>query len=77
MTRRRFSEVFKRIIASEQKYVCHGMICNGRKLLPRTWQLDHIVPLFRKGTNDRINLQILCPGCHALKTQTEQMSSRN
>ena len=71
--RKVLTEVQKRIIASEQKYMCAGEICKHVQLLPRTWELDHIIPLFLDGTNEFDNLQILCPNCHALKTQKELM----
>lgn len=35
------------------------------------WQIDHVVPLSRGGTNARSNLQLLCAGCHASKTARE------
>ena len=75
MVRRRqiFTEVQKRIIACAQNYRCVGEICKSVLLLPRTWELDHIVPLSQDGTNDSDNLQIICPNCHALKTQKELM----
>ena len=31
-------------------------------------EIDHIIPLELGGTNDQINLQALCPGCHIFKT---------
>ena len=86
--RRFFSEVQKRVIASRQSYKCFGAVCKGNRLLPATWELDHIKPLFAGGTNffnfdpsQRIddqqetvnNLQVLCAGCHALKTQHEKV----
>jgi 5-methylcytosine-specific restriction protein A len=34
-------------------------------------ELDHIVPLFKGGTNDEDNLQGLCKKCHAEKTKRD------
>lgn len=45
------------------------------QLLPETWELDHVVPLFAGGSNDLGNLEVLCPNCHRLKTQEERMST--
>lgn len=76
MKRKLLSEVSKRIIAAGQKYMCVGSVCAGRILLPQTWELDHIHPLHLGGTNNVDNLQVLCPNCHALKTQKEAMSRK-
>ena len=57
----------KQRLAAEQKYCCREC----EQLLPSTWQVDHRVPLHLGGTNDWLNLQILCPLCHANKSQLE------
>jgi hypothetical protein len=49
--RKIFSEVQKRIIACRQKYLCFGQRCQGKILLPETWELDHHIPLYAGGTN--------------------------
>lgn len=49
--RKIFSEVQKRVIASRQGYRCWGEVCKGQFLLPETWELDHIQPLYAGGTN--------------------------
>jgi 5-methylcytosine-specific restriction endonuclease McrA len=86
--RKIFSEGQKRDIACEQKYTCMGEQCKGLKLLPKTWELDHIEPLFeiiekfpnvsleelKNYANRRENLVILCSGCHALKSRTEKIN---
>ena len=79
--RKVFSEVQKRIVAADQKYMCTGPICDGEVLLTSLWELDHIKPLFQGGTNyynfdnkhdiDN-NLQVICPMCHSKKTQRER-----
>ena len=92
--RKLFSEVQKRIIACRQGYMCLGDLCRGKRMLPETWELDHIKPLFQGGSNfydfyhkgktgqvpelketsgGPDNLQILCPTCHADKTQKERI----
>lgn len=35
--------------------------------IKKTFQVDHIVPLAMGGTNDRLNLQLLCGSCNASK----------
>jgi 5-methylcytosine-specific restriction endonuclease McrA len=57
----------KQRLAAEQKYLCRE--CDI--LLPSTWQVDHVIPLHLGGTNEWQNLQILCPLCHANKSQLE------
>lgn len=32
-----------------------------------TFHVDHVVPIARGGTNDRLNLQLLCPSCNLRK----------
>lgn len=81
--RKLFSEVQKRIIACRQKYKCPGNFCKSEALLPETWDLDHVIPLFLGGSNDynfdypspddKNNLQILCSRCHAFKSQQERL----
>lgn len=59
----------------------HAYRCAGcDQLLPPTVEIDHITPLCSwlwKFTtvdpNHLGNLQPLCPGCHALKSQSERM----
>lgn len=82
--RKCFSDAQKRIIAKNQNYLCPGVVCQNTKLLPSSWQLDHIIPLHKGGTNyydfssggpsnPLNNVHILCAGCHALKTQQEMI----
>lgn len=81
--RRKFLTGAQRVIlAHSQRYRCVGSICRGKKLLPPTWEADHIQSLKSGGTNEfiskngivlRSNFQILCPNCHSLKTQTESV----
>jgi hypothetical protein len=81
--RKIFTEVQKRIIACRQNYMCVGEICKGEKILPETWELDHEIPLCQGGTNyynfrtgghtdPKNNVNVKCPGCHAIKTQQEK-----
>jgi len=52
-------------IASDQRYLCIDCM----RLLPETWILDHRIALASNGTNNRANVCIICPNCHALKTE--------
>jgi 5-methylcytosine-specific restriction endonuclease McrA len=61
---RNVSEREKKIVASSQKWCCKS--CT--ELLNHTYEIDHIIPLYGGGSNDRSNLQALCANCHSLKT---------
>jgi len=62
--RRNVSQPIKKYVASKQKWRCSG--CHT--LLDHTYEVDHIIPLFKNGNNDVSNLQAMCPNCHAKKT---------
>ncbi len=88
LIRKQFSESYKRKIACRQKYCCVGELCQGTKLLPETWELDHVDPLFKiiecrpndsfekitEYANREDNLCVLCSNCHALKSRNERMA---
>jgi 5-methylcytosine-specific restriction endonuclease McrA len=42
-----------------------------KKLIKKAFDIDHIIPLAEGGTNDAVNLQVLCKPRHFEKTQTE------
>jgi len=65
--RRKLSEVTKKIIASNQQWKCG--FC--KKILPPSYQIDHIVPHSISNSDEEDNLMAMCPTCHANKTQTE------
>ena len=66
---RAVSPLTKKIVASNQKWKCNqcGMI------LDYSYEVDHIIPLFKGGTNDVNNLVALCRNCHGRKTILEKM----
>lgn len=65
---RSFTEAQKKIVAARQKWTCAG--CD--EMLDSTYQIDHIVPLWKNGPDCYVtNAQALCPRCHAKKTQNE------
>jgi hypothetical protein len=61
------------MIAEKQNWTCTGSECQGVVPLSSLWNLDHIVPLFKGGTNLPENLQVLCSTCHNIKTQRERV----
>lgn len=66
---RKLSESVKKIVAHRQRYIC--FICN--ELLPPCFQVDHIIPHSISSDDTENNLQALCPNCHSLKTQRENI----
>jgi hypothetical protein len=68
--RREWTAGERRTILERQKCLCPGC---GDKL--DKYEIDHINPLCRGGTNDVSNLQAICPPCHSGKTQIEQQDT--
>ena len=60
----------KREIGCLQKWRCN--MC--KELLPWSYQIDHILPIFLGpfiSSNEMWNLQALCPNCHSMKSALE------
>lgn len=68
--KRKVSESTKKIIAARQKWKC--AICS--QLLDETYEIDHIVPLYKGGSNDITNLMALDPICHRKKTNADRLN---
>lgn len=62
--KRNISQTKKKIVASNQKWHCN--MCMN--MLDYTYEIDHIIPLYKGGNNDLSNLQALCRNCHGKKT---------
>lgn len=45
--------------------------CEERGLVAAGEELDHILPIFKGGSNDSSNLQMLCGECHRKKTAAD------
>jgi len=58
----------KKNVAARQLWKCNR--CDT--LLNERYKVDHIIPLFKGGTNDLDNLQAMCPNCHTTKTGKER-----
>ncbi|MEC9268528.1 MAG: HNH endonuclease signature motif containing protein [Pseudomonadota bacterium] len=60
----------KRRVLDRAGDCCEGC---GRKVGPggEAYQIDHVLALINGGTNTEDNLQVLCTGCHGLKTKED------
>ena len=67
--KRKVSESVKKEVAHRQNYRCYK--CD--QMLPPTFQTDHIIPHSISNDDSLENLQVLCPNCHSLKTQRENV----
>lgn len=67
--KRNVSESKKKYIASQQKWHC----THCHQMLDNTFEVDHIIPLYKGGTNDLHNLEALCRNCHGKKTFKDKL----
>lgn len=67
MFKRSVTKSLKIHVGERQKWLCNWC----RESLEDTFQVDHIRPLWHGGDNSPINLQALCPNCHARKSKLE------
>jgi hypothetical protein len=69
-TKRNVTNGQKKYIASIQKWRCGH--CN--ELLDASYEVDHILALYKGGTNELNNLVALCRNCHGIKTTKERLN---
>jgi 5-methylcytosine-specific restriction protein A len=67
--KRNVSESKKKYIASSQKWNC----AHCQQILDNTYEVDHVIPLYKGGTNDLTNLEALCRNCHGKKTFKDKL----
>ena len=67
--KRKLGETTKKMVASNQNWRCN----HCKSLLNFTYEIDHIIPLFKGGNNEINNLQALCRNCHGIKTHSEKI----
>lgn len=70
ISKRRLNESTKKLIAANQKWRCN--LCNN--MLDASYEIDHIIPLYKGGNNEIYNLQALCRNCHGLKTINDKLN---
>lgn len=69
MPRRRITGHEKKVVAARQGWRCDS--CN--EVLEATFEVDHEIPLHLGGEDLIDNCHALCSGCHAAKTQREEI----
>lgn len=63
------SDTTKKIVAAQQEWKCG--LCG--RLLDETYEVDHVTPLYKGGSNDIKNLMALDPICHRKKTNADRL----
>lgn len=67
--KRNVSQLLKKKVAAKQQWACG----HCKKILDASYEVDHIVALYKGGTNDEGNLIALCRNCHGAKTVDERL----
>lgn len=62
----------KKYVASIQKWKCGH--CDN--LLDASYEIDHVLALYKGGTNELDNLIALCRNCHGIKTMKERLNTK-
>ena len=66
---RQVTQLLKKKVAANQAWKCGH--CHS--ILDASFEVDHIVALFKGGSNDESNLIALCRNCHGKKTVEERL----
>jgi hypothetical protein len=69
INKRNVNSKTKKLVASRQNWRCG--IC-GRQL-DETFEVDHVIPLYKGGSNSMENLVALDPICHRKKTRADRL----
>jgi 5-methylcytosine-specific restriction endonuclease McrA len=67
--KRSVGESKKKFVAAQQSWKCNN--CND--LLNASYEVDHIMPLYKGGDNSISNLVALCRNCHGIKTMKDNL----
>jgi hypothetical protein len=65
--KRRVSDRTKKEVAAQAEWRCSDC----KNMLTANFEIDHIKPLFKGGSNDKDNLCAKCPECHREKTYAD------
>jgi 5-methylcytosine-specific restriction enzyme A len=68
--KRLVSETVKKQVAARQQWMCGS--CH--RMLDETYEVDHVIPLYKGGSNDPSNLMALDPICHRKKTNADRLN---
>jgi hypothetical protein len=68
-SKRSVSESKKKFKAAEQNWKCFDC----KQQLDGLFEVDHVIPLHKGGTNSFDNLQALCVRCHKLRTVSDKL----
>ena len=68
--KRNVSESKKKYVASNQQWKCKKC----QSILDATYEVDHVVPLYKGGNNEVNNLEALCRNCHGKKTLLDRIN---
>lgn len=68
--KRNVSGLLKKKVAAGQQWKCG----HCKATLDETYEVDHILALYKGGSNDESNLVALCPNCHRKKTVAERLT---
>ena len=73
-TRTAWPKGLRERLSREQRGLC--IYCRGRLPLNAS-HIDHITPVIQGGSNERENLQLLCPGCNLRKSDRNDSEFRH
>ena len=66
---RQVSQLMKKKVAAKQQWRCG----HCQSILDASYEVDHILALYRGGSNSEENLIALCRNCHGKKTVNERL----
>ena len=66
---RQVSQLMKKKVAAKQQWKCG----HCTTILDESYEVDHILALYRGGSNSEENLVALCRNCHGKKTVEERL----
>jgi len=66
---RKVSQLLKKQVAATQKWTCG----HCKNILDASYEVDHVVALYKGGSNSEANLIALCRNCHGKKTVAERL----